>query len=81
MPHLMPSRLETVARLIARGYPPVLASARAGYRALNRRNVDKRAALPAVVARIAEIQAAASRPVPVCDRQDPTPIDSKGGPE
>jgi len=77
----MPPRLETVARLIARGCPPVLASRRAGYKALDHRNVNERAALPAVVARIAELQATASRPVPVCDRQDPTPIDSKGGSE
>ena len=54
MPKLPRPRLESVAGLIGRGYPPALAGMRAGYKSIGQDCADLRAELPDVAERIAE---------------------------
>jgi hypothetical protein len=53
-------RLEIFARLLARGYPPMFAARRAGFANFGHRRSTIRAALPGVVARVAELRAVAA---------------------
>ena len=57
MPFLITPRLDTFARLLANGYPPMLAAHRAGYANFSRERSKLRAALPEVVTRVAGLRA------------------------
>ena len=56
MPFLTTPRLDTFARLLAKGYPPMLAAFRAGYANFSRERSDIRAAFPEVIARVAGLR-------------------------
>jgi hypothetical protein len=76
--HLMPpsntARLATFARLIAAGYPPVLAAKAAGYRNLRASRAATRLTPPPPVAEPEPPRAAASEPVTeVADDDDEWP--------
>jgi hypothetical protein len=73
MPLLNTSRLEAFARLIALGYPPVLAAKGAGYRNLRASRAATRLAPPQPVAAPEAARAAPAKEIKTGDRAQTAP--------